>query len=104
MKFYEYDINGWLIGWHEDATRPSSTTVAPDGVPPRRARWNGSAWIEDATRETQDATDGQAERTRRQQAITVLKSYNRDTATATEVRVTLDATIYLLKSIISELR
>ena len=51
MKFYEYHpLTGFLIGWHEDAARINSTTVAPT-VPPSRARWNGEAWIEDASRE-----------------------------------------------------
>lgn len=48
---YEYDADGWLIGPHSDATRPRSTAVAPDGIAANRARWNGTAWTDDASRE-----------------------------------------------------
>lgn len=49
---WEYDADGWLVGSHSDLARPRSTALAPSGIPPARARWNGSAWVEDATKET----------------------------------------------------
>lgn len=49
MILYEYDDDGWLIGWHEDAVRPQSTDVPPPYGP--RSRWNGTAWISDDSRE-----------------------------------------------------
>lgn len=52
--FYEYDAQGWLVGWHEDPVRPLSTSAAPS-MPPRQARWNGAAWTSDTSREVSDA-------------------------------------------------
>lgn len=104
MRLYEYDSNGWLTGWHEDADRPNSTATAPDGIAPRRARWNGSAWTEDASRETQEAADATAEKTRLQNAITKCKAYDPTTATAAEVRATLGAALYVLRTVVQELR
>lgn len=49
--FHEFDVNGWLIGWHNDAGRPRSTPVAPDGIPPVRARFVAGAWVSDASRD-----------------------------------------------------
>jgi hypothetical protein len=51
MIYHTYDSDGFLVGWYEaDTSRPDSTPVAPT-VPPSRARWDGSAWVEDASRE-----------------------------------------------------
>jgi hypothetical protein len=104
MIFYEYDSQGWYIGWY-DATspRPNSTQLAPSMRPPL-ARFVGAAWTSDTTRETQQNTTEEADRTKRQQAIDIVKAYNPNTATASEVRVALGATIFLLKSLVQELR
>lgn len=104
MKLYEYDNDGWLIGWHEDTDRPNSTTAAPEGLAPRRARWNGSAWADDASRETQEAVDDQADRTRAQAAIAKCKAYDPATATAADVRTTLGAALHLIRNVVQELR
>jgi len=48
MKYYEYDTEGWFVGWHEDATRQKWTVIEPT-VSPAFARWNGSAWLEDTS-------------------------------------------------------
>jgi hypothetical protein len=53
MKYYEYDTEGWLIGWHEDANRPNSTSIEPT-VSPAFARWNGSAWLEDSSMQAEE--------------------------------------------------
>lgn len=45
--YYEYDKDGWLIGWHRDPNRPFSTAVPPKNIPPNEARWNGEAWVRD---------------------------------------------------------
>lgn len=65
MILYEFDADGWLVGWHDDPGRPNSTAVAPLDVPPSTARWNGAKWMEDASRaigETQAAAQSDAVR------------------------------------------
>ncbi len=38
MKFYEYNAQGFLVGWYEaPAPRPNSTTVEYSPIPPNRA-------------------------------------------------------------------
>jgi len=96
MRFYEYDNDFFLVGWHEDPSRPNSTTVPPDGIPPRRARWARSAWVEDSSREGADVAAEQTARTRLQQARDVLRAYDPATATAADVRVALAAVILVL--------
>lgn len=62
MIYYEYDADGWLVGWHEDAERSNSTATSYDPIPAVRARWVTGAWTEDASRETaQAAAISQAE-------------------------------------------
>lgn len=51
MILYEYDINGWLIGWHEDANRMNSTPTPYAPIHPSRARFVTGTWVEDASRE-----------------------------------------------------
>ena len=52
LIYHEYDpVSGYLIGWHTDAARPNSTTANPFPIPPGRARWDGSSWVDDAGRE-----------------------------------------------------
>lgn len=55
MIYYEYDNDGWLLGWHEDPQRPSSTSTTYEPIPSIRARWVNGAWTEDASRETQES-------------------------------------------------
>lgn len=45
--FYAYDPDGWLIGWHTDASKPHSTPVPPVGMPLHEARWDGKQWVRD---------------------------------------------------------
>jgi hypothetical protein len=104
MRLYEYDSQGFLVGWHEDANRPSSTTISPVGILGSRAKWNGAAWVEDTSRESQQAADAAAEQTKLQQAIAVCKAYDPATATAAEVRATLGASLFLLRRIMRELQ
>lgn len=101
-KRYEYDAQGWLVGWHEDAARPNSTAVEPVGILPRRARWDGSAWVSDASRETADAEALVLERARLRAAKQRCREFNPDTATAAEVRATLAAALYLLRESLRE--
>jgi len=103
--YYEYEEGGgWLIGTHNDAQRPHSTTIAPDGIPPNRARWNGTAWVEDQAREVADEADRQQKATALQQAVSICKAYDPATATAAEVRFTLGAALFILRRIVQELR
>jgi hypothetical protein len=52
MKTYDIDGDGYLVGAaNPDRGTPGPVSVAPEGIPPSRARWNGTAWIEDASRE-----------------------------------------------------
>lgn len=105
MRYYEYDSQGWLVGgYNAESPRPNSTPIAPAAIAPCRARWNGSSWIEDAARETQAAADEQAERTRRQQATTVLRNFDEGTATLAQTRNAVAATRYLLREIFQELK
>jgi hypothetical protein len=55
MTHYEYDSDGWYIGWHEQEGRERSTPLQP---PARadRARWNGTAWVDDTSREQAHTT------------------------------------------------
>jgi hypothetical protein len=55
MIYHEYDADGWLIGWHEDANRPNSTTLDYAPIAPSRARFVAGAWVEDASRENAQA-------------------------------------------------
>jgi hypothetical protein len=54
MKLYEYDASGWLVGDHDDISRPRSTGIAPT-CQPNRARWDGEQWREDLSREASAA-------------------------------------------------
>lgn len=103
MRYYEHDAQGWLIGLYEAASpRPNSTDIAPT-MPGVHARWNGSAWTTDTSRETQQTTDEQAARDRLQQAITVLRSYDPATATAADVRVAVGAVIVILRRLYQDI-
>lgn len=105
MRYYEYDAQGWLIGgYNAENARPASTPIDFAPIPGIRARWVNGAWTIDTTREQQQAADETAERTRRQQAIAILKAYNPNTATAAEVRAAVGAQNILLREIIHELR
>ena len=77
MIHYDYDINGWLIGWHDGDTRPNSTPLPYAPIPPRRARFVAGAWTDDPGQEQADAAAASteaAERTARQEA----RAYFRD--------------------------
>lgn len=50
MVYHEYDADGWLIGWHEDADRPRSTTADPSPIPADCAIWANGAWAHDRSR------------------------------------------------------
>jgi Mlc titration factor MtfA (ptsG expression regulator) len=97
MIYHEYDSDGYLVGWHEDAARANSTALAPSGIPSSRARWNGTAWFEDLTRETQRQTAEAQETTKLNQAISAIRTYDPATATANEVRQALGAVIAYLR-------
>lgn len=102
MIYYEYDANGWLIGWHEDAIRPRSTPLDFRPTPPRRARFVGGAWTDDPGQEQADAAvanAAEAERTLRAQAITFLKGLDFDNATAAQTRQACKALWYLMKQL-----
>lgn len=104
MRYYEYDAQGWLVGWYEaDAARPSSTQMLPL-FPAAHSRWLNGTWTIDATREQQRDAEEVAARTQKQQAIATMKAYNPATATADQVRQTLGAALYLLRSVLSDLR
>ena len=104
MKFYEYDAEGWLIGWYEAETpRPNSTQILPLS-PVSQSRWVNGAWTLDPSREQQREADEQAERTKRQQAIDVLKAFNSNTATLAQTRTAVAAQTLLLRGIIQELQ
>lgn len=103
MRYYEYDEQGWLIGWHGDANRDRSTAQVPP-KPAGQARFIEGAWTLDPSREQQREADETAERTKRQQAIAIIKAYNPSTATAAEVRATVGAQNVLLRDIIQELK
>jgi hypothetical protein len=57
MRYYEHNTEGFLVGWYNaDSPRANSTDVAPTGIPPDCAKWNGTAWTNDATQQgTRDA-------------------------------------------------
>lgn len=55
MIYYEYDASGWLIGWHEDAQRPNSTSISYAPIPPHRARFVVDVWVDDPEREQSEA-------------------------------------------------
>lgn len=57
MIFYEYNNDGWLIGWHEDSSRQRSTTLGYPPIPPSRARFVAGAWVDDPTREQKQIRD-----------------------------------------------
>ncbi|MEY2855627.1 MAG: hypothetical protein RL030_2759 [Pseudomonadota bacterium] len=95
MKFYEYDAQGWMVGWHEDASRPNSTQIAP-AVPPNRARWDGSMWVEDARRELAQAAEELDRTTKHEQTIAVLRAFDPTTATAADVHQAVAALIRLV--------
>lgn len=67
MIIYDYDSNGWLVGWRDaPAVVPSSTATDYRPIPPGRARWNGSAWVSDLTREQETVAKEAAVRDTRQ--------------------------------------
>ena len=102
MKYYEYDSEGFLLGWHEDPNRPNSTTLEPVGIPPRRAKWNGVAWEENTFAEDKDVTDLQTEKSKIQIAKNKCRNYDPATATATDVKETLAAALYILRGLLKD--
>lgn len=92
MIFHEYDAQGFLVGWHEDAKRPNSTSLPPAGILPHRARWDGAKWVDDPTRDN----EAEAELTKRQQAIQRLRAFDATTATADDTRKAVAAIIRVL--------
>jgi len=102
MKFYEYDAQGWLVGWYEAETpRPNSTPILPL-FPASQSRWVNGAWTLDPSREQQRDADAATLRTRRQEALALCDAYNPATATAVQVRQTLGAALQLLRRLMSE--
>lgn len=106
MKYYEYDeADNFLVGWYEsDKPRPLSTETPPDGVAPNRARWNGSAWIEDGSREAQIATKQQGDNAKEKGAIDACLAYDPETATDGDVRIALGAALFLLSRVTREMQ
>jgi hypothetical protein len=52
MLYYEYDEQNYLVGTHDDTTRTRSTDIAPPPeIPLPHARWDGSQWVADPSRE-----------------------------------------------------
>lgn len=98
MKYYEYDADGFLVGWYDASVpRVRSTAVEPTV---ECARWNGTAWVRDTSqRDSKEAKDT-ADALTRQQAIARLSSYDPATATASDVRETLAAVILFIKKTI----
>jgi hypothetical protein len=104
MKYYEYDLDGWLIGWYDDDERPNSTTEDFAPISPRFARWNGSAWVSDNSKRDAMEQAKITEQTEYEQIIAFLRAYDENTATATEVRVAVGAILTLLQRLIKELK
>lgn len=102
MKFYEYDTEGFLIGWHEDEARPRSTSVDFRPIPGNHARWNGSAWIADTSRAVARDADATAERTRKQQAIAALRAFNPATATNNDIKQAVGHIVLVIKHLVQE--
>jgi hypothetical protein len=105
MRYYQHDEEGWLLGWHEDSTRARSVPIEPPrNVPGVQVRWdsNANTWKIDPSREQAQIAAENAELNKRQQAIALCRSYNPDTATASEVRTTLAASLYLLRQIFKD--
>lgn len=51
-KYYEYDEDGFLIGWYEaESPRANSTELHYNDIPPARARFVNGAWEDDGSRE-----------------------------------------------------
>ena len=98
MKFYEYDINGFLVGWYdEEIQRPNSTAEEPN-VKPNLAKWNGSEWVEDTKKESDDLIQDNIIREKKQQENSTLDYFNPKTATLEDVKSTLAALISYLKN------
>ena len=93
MKYYEYDAQGFLVGWHEDGTRPNSSPVEPAGIAANRARWDGSAWASDASREMAEETKRTADAADQLNVKAILDAFDPATATAADVRIALKALI-----------
>lgn len=100
MKYYEYSEDGWLVGWYNAETPRLRSTLIPPLLPASQSRWVNGAWTLDASREQQRDAEEQTERTKRQQAIAALQSYDPATATAADVRLVLAAVIYHLKKFV----
>ncbi len=75
MIFYDYDAQGFYVGWYEGAPRPNSTGVEPAGIQPRYARWNGTAWVSDTSREVAEAAAELQRKQKLQQAKQTLKNF-----------------------------
>lgn len=100
MIHYDYDANGWLLGWHDGDPRPNSTPLDYQPIPPRRARFNGTYWTDDPAQEQADAAAVQAaesERTGRAQAVAYLRGLDFDTATQAQLRTACKAMWTLIK-------
>ena len=105
MRYYEHNTEGFLTGWYNaDSPRANSTEVAPTGISPARARWDGAAWVDDATQETTHGAARATEATAHAQAVNLCRSYDPATASAAEVRATLGAALRLLKRTMQELK
>jgi hypothetical protein len=101
---YDIDAEGFLLGRPTDGRVGAVTVPLPSGIAPHLARWNGSAWSEDTSREARLAAEAEADRQRLRAAFDKCKAYDPATATAADVRVTLGASLYLLSRVIQELR
>lgn len=101
MIYYDYDANGWLIGWHEGEARPNSTPLDYRPIPPRRARFFNGAWTDDPGQEQADAAavqSAEADRTARERAVQFLRSLDFDNATAAQTKTACKALWALIKA------
>lgn len=102
MKYYEYDVDGWWTGWHTEAGRARSTEVAPVGIPPRRARWSGAAWVDDGEQETREVEGRQTKLGKRRAARNALRDFDPDAATPEQVRAVVGVLVAIALSVIKE--
>lgn len=97
MKYYEYNTNGFLIGWHEDSGRIRSTTIEPVGIEPDKAKWNGSAWVADSSQRDTRNTNKQSKDNSDSNDNSLLETINPTTASNNEIIDAMRALLRLRK-------
>ncbi len=101
-KYYEYDGEGFLVGWHEDANRPNSTQINFAPIKPAHARFVNGAWTDDNSRVLARESDQNTERTKIQQAKLFLRNYDPGTAMAADVKQAIKSITILLHDMTKE--